>query len=206
MFDDWVSNLKMGTMVFGERKINSLTVANGFAKWLTKRWKYMPYLNFSNPVLSTGLFDDEGNHYVGDMDIPNTDEYINKKTYYIERIQSLKLDYLNYSFKWLYDGATKWTYINFINSFLNQINYKMSDADKVWVALLYVIYYCNYQMPFDYIQGIIDHNGVCADYASSMALLLNFIIKYSRCTSITNDYKYKWRWYKTWNSLSLCWC
>ncbi len=176
MLDDHMGNTNYVKITFGQRKISSKLMADAFAKWITTRWKYFPYFAFANPVFKINIKDENGNkitwRLIKDFNKP---EYF-EKTYYVDYLSTYKDEIFDYyAEKWLIPGFCKNTFIEFINDFLNLISYDMDDIDKVMTAYFYVANSLKYLDSQSIEATIINHNGVCADYSSLMALLCNIV-------------------------------
>ena len=176
MLDEHMGNTNYVKVTFGERKISSKLMADAFAKWITTRWKYFPYFGFSNPVFRINIKDENGNKItwklIKDFNKP---EYIDK-TYYVDYLSTNKDEIFDYyAQKWLIPGYSKNTFIEFVNDFLNLISYDMDGIDKVMTAYFYVANILRYKDSPSIETTIKDHIGVCADYSSLMALLLNMV-------------------------------
>ena len=176
MLDDHMGNTNYVKITFGQRKISSKLMADAFAKWITTRWKYFPYFSFSNPVFKINIKDENSNkitwRLIKDFNKP---EYI-EKTYYVDYLSTYKDEIFDYyAEKWLIPGFCKNTFIEFINDFLNLISYDMDGIDKVMTAYFYVANSLKYLDSQSIEATIINHNGVCADYSSLMALLCNIV-------------------------------
>ncbi len=176
MLDDHIGNTNYVEVTFGERKISSKLMADAFAKWITTRWKYFPYLTFSNPVFKINIKDENGTKISWKtINNWNQPEFI-EKTYYVDSLSTYKgpvFDY--YAERWLIQGFYKNQFIEFINDFLNLISYDMDDIDKVMTAYFYVANSLRYKDSQSIEATIVNRQGVCADYASLMALLCNIV-------------------------------
>lgn len=176
MLDQHFENTNYVKITFGQRKISSTLMANAFSKWITTRWKYFPYFAFSNPVFRINLKDENGKLINWkNIDNWNSPEIINK-TYYVESLSTYKGEVFDYyADKWLTPGFYKNSFIEFVNNFLNLISFDMSGIDKAWTAYYYVANYLNYEDSSSIEATIVNHKGVCADYASLMSLLCNIV-------------------------------
>ena len=176
MLDQHFENTNYVKITFGERKISSTLMANAFSKWITTRWKYFPYFGFSNPAFKINLKDENGKPINWKtIDNWNRPEIINK-TYYVDYLSTYKGEIFDYyADKWLTPGFYKNSFIEFVNNFLNLISADMSGIDKAWTAYYYVANYLNYEDSSSIEATIVNHKGVCADYASLMSLLCNIV-------------------------------
>ncbi len=173
MLDEHIGNVNFVDVTFGERMIDATLMADAFAKWITTRWKYFPYFGFSNPVFKISIKDENGN--IINTELQNTPEVMSKK-YYVYKLTTFKgaiFDY--YADKWLIQGQYKNSFIEFVNDFLNLVSYDMDDIDKVISAYFYVANFITYGDSSSIEATIVNGNGVCADFASLMALLCNII-------------------------------
>ncbi len=171
MFDQFIGNKEMSALTFGKRMIDAKLVTNAFAKWITTRYVYFPYFAFSNPVIQFFLKDENGNRvWNSDIDINNSEQYY--KTYYIDQIGDSVLNYVD---GWLSQGPLKNSFYEYINNFLDLIKYDMSDIDKVYTAYTYISDQIIYEGSLSLSASVYSNTGVCADYASLMALLCNLV-------------------------------
>ncbi len=173
MLDEHFANVNYVDVTFGERKIDATLMADAFARWITTRWKYFPYFSFSNPVFKISIKDEQGN--VINPEFKNNPEFMSKK-HYVDKLTTFKgaiFDY--YAEKWLIQGEYKNSLIEFINDFLNLVSYDMTDVDKAITAFFYVANCFEYKDSTSFEATIANRNGVCADFASTFALLCNIV-------------------------------
>lgn len=175
MLDKHIGNMNYVKVTFGERKINASLMADAFAKWITTRWKYFPYLAFSNPVFKINIKDESGQEISWKNRDWNNEATMNE-TFYVHSLSTYKGEIFDYyADKWLNQGFYKDSFIEFVNNFLNLISHDMSGIDKAWTAYYYVANYLNYEDSSSIEATIVNHKGVCADYASLMSLLCNIV-------------------------------
>lgn len=180
---------------FGPKNISTNLFATGYAQWIASSWINYPYYLFTNGTFgfeikevdgitpdvtspsanSTGLQKEWFNKSPNKRDLSVAENLINKQTHYVKEIFNTGMGGISgtYFNDIMSPSDTQQIFLDFLKYFFSQIRPGMSDFDKLIVAEATVLNW------FQYTAGagtsFAMHNGVCADYASYLALLLNLV-------------------------------
>lgn len=157
------------TIKFGQRKIDSNLFADSYVKWIIKYRKYFPYKSFDNPpphfiginaegVLSTSI----------NMNVLNTDEYINKTQWWISQVTWTNFDEV------YEEGNKRDEYLRFVNKLFRYVQPNMTDVEKLFLCTNFTSNWLWYSAA-SATSAPYDNAGVCADYANLLSFALSIL-------------------------------
>ncbi|WP_426460907.1 hypothetical protein [Mycoplasma hafezii] len=179
MWDTMVSKRMTGDMNFGDRNISTNRVFDAYIEWITENWVKYPYFSPNSDLFTTSV----KSNFITEPDvpegavtiphstyIPNDENHINKTTWFVSTIVMNNV----YGEEWLTPGPSLDNLNRFVQNGLALIKDDMSDWDKVFALYNYITQYFYYgTRGATFVSVINNATGVCKDYATAYAYLLN---------------------------------